>query len=138
MVGSTLCCGDMNKTETQDLVDKPITSESYNEVELKDAFDSEEYLQLGFIKDTYSNGQSLWGYTFKFKGERTIYASSNSAYHKNIESVLNIVKKKLDKMPSTLIIDMDFNNDKIHDLSDSEISTVISNFKPKKIAYFNH
>ncbi len=138
VVGSTLSCGDMNKTETQDLVDKPITSESYNEVELKDAFDSDEYLQLGFKKDTYSDDQHLWGYIFKSQGKRIIYGSSKNTYHKSLESVLKRVKEKIGEVPAVLILDNDFNNDNINDLSDSEISTVISKFKPKKVAYLNY
>ncbi len=140
MLSSTLSCGEMKKEDhqIQDLVDRPVTGESYQNQELKDAFDSDEYLQLGFKKDTYSNGQNLWGYIFKFKGEKTIFADSKMNYHKNIESVLKRVEERIGKVPPVLIIDNDFNNDGKSDLSDEEIAKVYVTFKPERVVYLNN
>ena len=136
LVGTTLGCGEMNKENKKiDLVDKPIISEPYQNIELNDAFDSEEYLQLGFIKDTYSNGQHLWGYILKVQGKNPIYASSEMSYYKSLELVLNTVEEKVGTIPATLIIDNDFNGDGNDDLSKEEIATVITGLKAEKVAY---
>ena len=135
LIGTTFSCGEMNKENKKiDLVDKPIVSEPYQNIELKDAFDTQEYLQLGFIKKNYS-GDDYFGYVLKVQRENPIYLSSHKVYHRGIESVLSRIEEKVGTIPSTLIIDNDINNDGFNDLSKNEIATVIANFKPTNVAY---
>ena len=135
LIGTTLSCGETNKENKKiDLVDKPIISEPYQNIELKDAFDTQEYLQLGFTKKNYS-GEEFFGYILKVQGKNPLYAYSNNVYRSGIESVLSRIKEKVGTIPSTLIIDNDFNNDGFDDLSKEEIATVIADLKPTKVAY---
>ncbi|MBT3814858.1 hypothetical protein HOG07_05470 [Candidatus Woesearchaeota archaeon] len=135
LLGSALSCKEINSEIN--LVDKPVTSQSYQEIELKDALNSDSYLQLGLSQRTYSNGQQLWGYVLKAKGEKTIYASSTVAFYKNLELVLDEVKREVGPLPSMLIFDNDLDRNGADDFSQQTMTEIISQLGSKKVAYLN-
>ena len=136
LLGSVLSCQEIN-SEKVDLVDKPVTNQSYQEIELKDALNSDSYLQLGLSQRTYSDGQQLWGYVLKAKGERTKYASSETVFYKSLELVLDEVKRKVDPLPPMLIFDNDRDRNGADDFSQQTMTEIISKLGSKKIAYLN-
>ena len=139
IISSALSCGEVNKEyhKKVDLVDKPVTSQSYQEIKLEDALNSESYLQLRLSKKTYSDGQQLWGYVLKDKGEKTLYASSKISFYKNLDLLLDQVKRKVGTIPPTLIFDNDRNKDGVDDFDQQTMTAVISQLGSKKVAYTN-